>query len=76
SVAHGGFSLCEWGGENFHSTRIRPWALCFLFQEGVALHFTIRLMNNLSISLVRIPRGFHVSFTFAPAMKKNIYRVN
>ncbi|GAC44034.1 hypothetical protein PPOP_3434, partial [Paenibacillus popilliae ATCC 14706] len=31
-----------WGGENFHSTRIRPWVLCFLFPEGVALHFTIR----------------------------------
>ncbi|GAC43653.1 hypothetical protein PPOP_3052, partial [Paenibacillus popilliae ATCC 14706] len=37
------------GGENFHSTRIRPWALCFLFPEGVALHFTIRHIERLAI---------------------------
>ncbi|ECF8727466.1 DUF624 domain-containing protein [Salmonella enterica] len=27
---------------NLHSTRIRPWAIFYLFPAGVALHITIR----------------------------------
>ncbi|AJW69192.1 hypothetical protein PPE_05555 [Paenibacillus polymyxa E681] len=34
---------------NFHSTRIRPWALVYLFPAGVALHITIRLFNEVVI---------------------------
>ncbi|WP_434751573.1 hypothetical protein [Paenibacillus amylolyticus] len=56
--------MCEWLCENFHSTRIRPWAIFYLFPAGVALHITIRLINK----NILYPTVFHEEIKITKAV--------